>query len=49
MTRVEIPLASGALTIDLETAIRIPESSVPWQEVCAGRDSIPLSITTESP
>ena len=49
VTRVEIPLASGALTIDLETAIRIPESSVPWQEVCAGRDSIPLTITTESP
>ncbi len=49
VTRVEIPLASGALTIDLETAVRVPESSVPWQEVCAGRDSISLSITTESP
>ncbi len=49
VTRVEVPLASGAITIDLETAVRIPESSVPWQEVCAGRDSIPLTITTESP
>ena len=47
VTRVEVPLASGAITIDLESAVRIPESSVPWREVCAARDSIPLTITTE--
>lgn len=47
VTRVEVPLASGEVTIDLETAIRIPESSVPWHEVCTSRDSISLTITTE--
>jgi hypothetical protein len=47
VTRVEVPLASGAITIDLETAVRMPESSVPWHEVCAARDRIPLTITTE--
>jgi hypothetical protein len=47
VTRVEVPLASGAIMIDLETAIRVPESSVPWHEVCASRDSISLTITTE--
>lgn len=46
VTRVEVPLASGAMTIDLEAAVRIPESSVPWPVVCAARDSIPLTITT---
>jgi hypothetical protein len=47
VTRVEVPLASGAIMIDLETAIRMPESSVPWHEVCASRDSISLTIKTE--
>ena len=47
VTRVEVPLASGAIVIDLESAVRIPESSVPWHEVCTARDSISLTITTE--
>lgn len=47
VTRVEVPLASGAIMIDLEAAIREAGSSVPWHEVCAARDSIPLTITTE--
>ncbi|HEY5435042.1 MAG TPA: hypothetical protein VIK13_07400 [Candidatus Limnocylindrales bacterium] len=37
VTRVEVPLASGAITIDLETV---------WREVCAARDSISLTIKT---
>lgn len=47
VTRVEVPLASGVITIDLEAAVRMPESSVPWHGVCAGRDRISLTITTE--
>ena len=44
VTRVEVPLASGAIVIDLASAVRIPEASVPWHEVCTARDSISLTI-----
>lgn len=47
VTRVEFPLASGAITINLESAIPEAGSSVPWREVCASPDSISLTIKTE--
>lgn len=43
VTRVDFPVASGVVAIDLDTAVQEAGSSVPWHEVC----SSPMSISFE--
>jgi hypothetical protein len=40
----ELPLASRAQLIDLEAAVRIPASSVPWHGVCDSPRSVSFSV-----
>ncbi|HEX7949750.1 MAG TPA: hypothetical protein VF494_05330 [Candidatus Limnocylindrales bacterium] len=47
VSRVEFPVASGVITIDLQAATPEGGSSVPWHQVCSSPTSISFEIKTK--